>query len=675
MKEKCWEEEGSTYSCQCEPGRHDWRNVAGSAPTNHQKKRNAKRPCKNPDLPKIDGQESDDEDKDDDHFHHHSGSSNPGAGYYHACQTQDHPGPSGSGDGNTAQGRNRSSAASTSYKSNDGGPNQCQPSSLLAVVALKTTKTSSQPALSLNTSPRGLNLPTTDSEIEIKSRFKSVRVLGRGAFGDVDEIVWKSTNKTYARKIIRLTSKTTSVSAEVEILKGLHHKHIVELAAHWRTSKQLWLFMTPVAITDLGGYLRGDATCGMMWPDRELLWKWESCLASALQYLHAMNIRHGDIKPSNILISSDLNVYLADFGSARANCFEQSQGTAQTPKYCAPEISNHHPLGRAADIFSLGCVWAEIETVCAGLSIQAFETFRSAGSSDGSFRANLSRTYRWLDFLWTLQQPFLSTPSDYTHARTNSQINDMLNFDPLRRPTADYLTTMFRCVCASESSIMSRRISASSPHALTSSSNSSCWQQLESSLQGWKSNVTLEWKQPTAGFWSKHQARTINRGPQCTYKLRWDNPIWEAMLATSAAPCFVDNKINESQLFFRSSKTYLLSGDYADIYQLKVQDDDAQVTFYGKYLLDKGADICSLKNTKKYLFSEHVVAVASDQFLTTAPPLNSRKDILCPLSSASIRTTHQAPCMACILCPIFFERYLHRHQSRTLSNYGVMRLV
>ncbi|KAE9364357.1 kinase-like protein, partial [Stipitochalara longipes BDJ] len=201
--------------------------------------------------------------------------------------------------------------------------------------------------------------------------FKSIRELGRGGFGTVDEVVCKGTNQTYARKIIPF-NPTVTLSAEVEILKQLRHRHIVNLAAFCTTSDQLWMLMSPVAEKNLASYLGGDSIGGISWPDRELLWKWEGCLASAVGYLHQTGLIHGDIKPQNILVSSDLEVYLADFGSARANCFEQSHGKwtkpslALTPKYCAPETSYYKStgsswdIGTAADIFSLGCVWAEM---------------------------------------------------------------------------------------------------------------------------------------------------------------------------------------------------------------------------------------------------------------------------------------------------------------------------
>jgi serine/threonine protein kinase len=305
-------------------------------------------------------------------------------------------------------------------------------------------RVSSQSKNSRTTTP-GINL--------IKKFFRSIRKLGRGGFGTVDEVLCKPTNKTYARKIIPREQTAAKVSAEVEILKQLRHQHIINLAAYCTTSDQLWLFTTPVAEGNLATYLRGDSNFSFGLPDRELLRTWESDLISALKYLHRREILHGDIKPQNMLVSSDMKIYLSDFGSARAKYVEPSHGTepqpasALTPKYSAPEVSYHKcvgyswEIGAAADIFSLGCVWAEIETAYTGLSILVFETFRSGGSSYNSFQANLPKTYIWLDFLQVLQESSWQTSRLWGYGPSTLQkIRNMLSFDPQQRPNADQLT-------------------------------------------------------------------------------------------------------------------------------------------------------------------------------------------------------------------------------------------
>jgi hypothetical protein len=99
--------------------------------------------------------------------------------------------------------------------------------------------------------------------------------------------------------------------------------------------------------------------------------------------------------------------------------------------FYAKSVGYSWQMGAAADVFSLGCVWAEIETVYSGLSIQVFETFRSGGDAYNSFQANLPMTYAWLDFLWALQEPVLHTSRCWTYGTSSLQTaKEILSYDP-----------------------------------------------------------------------------------------------------------------------------------------------------------------------------------------------------------------------------------------------------
>eukprot|EP00828_Plagiopyla_frontata_P030675 TRINITY_DN4012_c0_g1_i5.p1 TRINITY_DN4012_c0_g1~~TRINITY_DN4012_c0_g1_i5.p1 ORF type:complete len:221 (+),score=23.10 TRINITY_DN4012_c0_g1_i5:266-928(+) len=90
-------------------------------------------------------------------------------------------------------------------------------------------------------------------------------------------------------------------------------------------------------------------------------------ILEALQYLHKKDVVHLDLKPSNIMLKSQLlpDIVLLDFGIS--NIYKNSENTnifGITPFYCPPEIKFNNPssITPKADIFSFGIVFYEIVT-------------------------------------------------------------------------------------------------------------------------------------------------------------------------------------------------------------------------------------------------------------------------------------------------------------------------
>ena len=85
----------------------------------------------------------------------------------------------------------------------------------------------------------------------------------------------------------------------------------------------------------------------------------------ALEELHRNGVVYRDLKPENILFSGDGHIKLADFGLAKENVTEATEGANSlcgTPEYLSPEVLNRQGHGHAVDWWNLGMVTYEMLT-------------------------------------------------------------------------------------------------------------------------------------------------------------------------------------------------------------------------------------------------------------------------------------------------------------------------
>ena len=276
-------------------------------------------------------------------------------------------------------------------------------------------------------------------QVDAHARFRRIGWLGKGSFGDVDEVEETSTHAVYARKYIKAYGSSTAAEREEEtrnevtIMQKLTHQHIVTVLFWLKEPKAFSIFMKPVADYDLRVFL--ERCTEKNYPDQsvEMIFPWFGCLLDALRFAHHLSVMHRDIKPLNILIK-DKHVYLADFGVAKDFGFEGTSSTKDyfiygTPVYRAPETRPGNPRGRSADIFSLGCVFAEMLTVASGRSLEEFQDWRKTPETECgqyAFRENLGRVKTWLTKL----------EKDNLSAHVSYQISKMIQEDPNRRTSA-----------------------------------------------------------------------------------------------------------------------------------------------------------------------------------------------------------------------------------------------
>lgn len=109
----------------------------------------------------------------------------------------------------------------------------------------------------------------------------------------------------------------------------------------------------------------GTSKTPLSWP---LRYKILSGVASALNYLHNeydQTVVHRDLKASNIMLDSDFNARLGDFGLARAlenekTSYAELEGVQGTMGYIAPECFHTGKATRESDVYGFGAVLLEV---------------------------------------------------------------------------------------------------------------------------------------------------------------------------------------------------------------------------------------------------------------------------------------------------------------------------
>ncbi|XP_068339504.1 L-type lectin-domain containing receptor kinase IX.1-like [Pyrus communis] len=195
------------------------------------------------------------------------------------------------------------------------------------------------------------------------SNFAGVEKLGEGGFGGVYRGYIKDLKSYVAVKKISSKSKQglKEFASEVRIISQLRHRNLVQLIG-WCHKKKLLLVYEFMPNGSLDSHLFTEK-CLLLWG---LRYKIAQGLASGLLYLHQeweQCVLHRDIKSSNVMLDSNFNAKLGDFGLARlVDHGKQSKTTivAGTRGYMALEYVITGKASKESDVYSFGIVALEI---------------------------------------------------------------------------------------------------------------------------------------------------------------------------------------------------------------------------------------------------------------------------------------------------------------------------
>ncbi|KAJ1723203.1 Serine/threonine-protein kinase [Coemansia erecta] len=170
--------------------------------------------------------------------------------------------------------------------------------------------------------------------------FQTVKVIGRGAFGEVRLVQKRDTGKIYALKILRKNEmikkdQLAHVRAERDVLAESDSPWVVQLYFSFQDVRNLYLVMEFLP----GGDLMTMLIKYDIFPEDVTRFYMAECVL-ALEDVHRLGFIHRDIKPDNILIDKDGHIKLSDFGLSTG--FHRQHDSAYYQKLLE-SIRKEHP--------------------------------------------------------------------------------------------------------------------------------------------------------------------------------------------------------------------------------------------------------------------------------------------------------------------------------------------
>jgi eukaryotic-like serine/threonine-protein kinase len=186
-------------------------------------------------------------------------------------------------------------------------------------------------------------------------KYRVVSPLGTGAGSAILLISDKTAGgKRYALKVVKRQGPEDDIyvnqaRVEYEVTRMLNDPAIAKV--YDIRVKRSWFKVTGVEL--LLEYVDGKTLDEIEAPELGQLVLVFNQVASALSHMHRRGVYHGDLKPSNIMLSKTGQVKLIDFGTAWIRRQEKNR-VQGTPQYMAPEQAIEKVVDERTDIYNLG---------------------------------------------------------------------------------------------------------------------------------------------------------------------------------------------------------------------------------------------------------------------------------------------------------------------------------
>lgn len=200
----------------------------------------------------------------------------------------------------------------------------------------------------------------------LDATYEILKEIGSGGTGVVYLAYHRRLKKYVVVKKLKASMRDhQKIRVEVDILKGLHHPYLPQVYDFLELEGQVYTIMDYVEGKDLQCFLDE----GVVFQEKELV-RWMKQLCQVLDYLHNQQppIYHSDIKPGNIMVTTNGNICLIDFnislgGEPGADILGLSPWYAAPEQYEKAQLTMAHQnssflvLDERMDIYSLGATF------------------------------------------------------------------------------------------------------------------------------------------------------------------------------------------------------------------------------------------------------------------------------------------------------------------------------
>lgn len=190
--------------------------------------------------------------------------------------------------------------------------------------------------------------------------YEVLNLLGKGGFASVYRAKCLRSGievaiKMIDKKLMQAAGMVGRVRQEVAIHSRLKHPAVLELYTFFEDANYVYLVLELCHNGELQRFLKLQGSRAL---PEEHAGRIIRQVVQGLLYLHSHQILHRDMSLSNLLLSRDMQVKIADFGLATqlTRPDEKHLTMCGTPNYISPEIATRSSHGLEADVWSLGCM-------------------------------------------------------------------------------------------------------------------------------------------------------------------------------------------------------------------------------------------------------------------------------------------------------------------------------